>query len=396
MTAFKSLSDLDVKGRIVLVRADLNVPMKDGKVSDNTRILSVVPTLKALVARGARVLVMSHFDRPKGKVVPEMSLAPLAKPLAEALGQPVRFVDDCIGPKVAAARDDMAPGDVALLENVRFHAGEEQNDMSFAQALAANAAAYVDDAFSCAHRAHASTEGIAHILPSAAGLSMEAELVALEKALGNPARPVAALVGGAKISTKLDVLNHLVEKVDHLIIGGGMANTFLAAQGVNVGKSLCEHDLSDTVRKILASAQKSGCIVHLPTDVVVAKEFRAGAACRTIPVDEVAADEMILDIGKATVADLIACLKTCKTLVWNGPMGAFELAPFDEGTVALAQAAAALTAQGLLTVAGGGDTVAALNHAGVADAFTHVSTAGGAFLEWMEGKQLPGVTILKR
>jgi phosphoglycerate kinase len=396
MTAFKSLSDLDVKGRIVLVRADLNVPMKDGKVSDNTRILSVVPTLKALVARGARVLVMSHFDRPKGKVVPEMSLAPLAKPLAEALGQPVRFIDDCIGPKVAAARGDMAPGDVALLENVRFHAGEEQNDMSFAQALAANAAAYVDDAFSCAHRAHASTEGIAHILPSAAGLSMEAELVALEKALGNPARPVAALVGGAKISTKLDVLNHLVEKVDHLIIGGGMANTFLAAQGVNVGKSLCEHDLSDTVRKILASAQKSGCIVHLPTDVVVAKEFRAGAACRTIPVDEVAADEMILDIGKATVADLIACLKTCKTLVWNGPMGAFELAPFDEGTVALAQAAAALTAQGLLTVAGGGDTVAALNHAGVADAFTHVSTAGGAFLEWMEGKQLPGVTILKR
>jgi phosphoglycerate kinase len=289
----------------------------------------------------------------------------------------------------------MAPGDVALLENVRFHAGEEKNDAEFAKALAANADAYVDDAFSCAHRAHASTEGVAHILPSAAGLAMEAELVALEKALGNPARPVAALVGGAKISTKLDVLNHLVEKVDHLIIGGGMANTFLAAKGINVGKSLCEHELGDTVRQILASAAKAGCAVHLPSDVVVAREFNAGAACRTIPVAEVGADEMILDIGMATVDDLINTLKSCRTLVWNGPMGAFEIAPFDRGTVALAKAVADLTSNGLLTVAGGGDTVAALHHAGVAGVFTHVSTAGGAFLEWMEGKALPGVTVLQ-
>lgn len=396
MVAFKSLNDLDVAGRTVLVRADLNVPMSDGKVTDNTRILSVVPTIKALIAKGARVLVMSHFDRPKGKVVPEMSLRPLAAPLGEALGLKVSFADDCIGPTVAALRAAMAPGDVALLENVRFHAGEEKNEAEFAKALAANADAYVDDAFSCAHRAHASTEGIAHILPSAAGLAMEAELVALEKALGNPARPVAALVGGAKISTKLDVLNHLVEKVDHLIIGGGMANTFLAAQGVNVGKSLCEHELGDTVRQILASAAKAGCKVHLPSDVVVATEFKAGAACRTIAASDVAADEMILDIGAATVAGLIDTLATCKTLVWNGPMGAFEIAPFDKGTVALARAVADLTAKGLLTVAGGGDTVAALHHAGVAEAFTHVSTAGGAFLEWMEGKALPGVTILQR
>jgi phosphoglycerate kinase len=395
MASFKSMGDLDVKGRTVLVRADLNVPMADGKVSDDTRILSVTPTIKALVARGAKVLVISHFDRPKGKVVPEMSLAPLAAPLGKALGQPVRFVEDCIGDKVAEARAAMKPGDVVLLENVRFYPGEEKNDAGFARDLAANADFYVSDAFSCAHRAHASTEAIAHILPSAAGLAMEAELVALENALGNPQRPVVAVVGGAKISTKLDVLNHLVEKVDHLIIGGGMANTFLAAQGVNVGKSLCEHDLGDTARKILASAEKAGCKVHLPVDVVVAKEFKANAANRTIPTADVAADEMILDAGSATVAELVGVLEASKTLVWNGPLGAFEIAPFDKAT--LAKAAARLTSAGkLLTVAGGGDTVAALHHAGVAGDFTHVSTAGGAFLEWMEGKDLPGVSILKR
>lgn len=400
MAGFKSLKDIgitgDVAGRTILVRADLNVPMTDGKVGDATRIQSVVPTIKALVARGAKVLVISHFDRPKGKVVPEMSLAPLAAPLAEALGQPVRFVNDCIGVNVAEARAAMAPGDVALLENVRFHPGEEKNDAGFAAELAANADAYVDDAFSCAHRAHASTEAIAHILPSAAGLAMEAELEALEAALGNPSRPVTAVVGGAKISTKLDVLNHLVEKVDHLIIGGGMANTFLAAMGVNVGKSLCEHDLGDTARMIMASAAKANCTIHLPTDVVVAKAFKAGAPSRTIAVDDVAEDDMILDVGNATVARLVHCLELSKTLVWNGPMGAFEIEPFDQGTVALAKAAAHLTAKGLLSVAGGGDTVAALHHAGVAGSFTHVSTAGGAFLEWMEGKDLPGVTVLKK
>ncbi len=397
MANFKSLSDLNVKDQVVVVRADLNVPMSGGRVTDNTRIQSVAPTLLALSKSGAKILVASHFGRPKGKVVPEMSLKPLAGPLSEVLGCPVQFVPDCIGAPVAEACAKMQAGDIALLENVRFHAGEEKNDPAFAKALAEHADIFVSDAFSCAHRAHASTEGIARILPSAAGLAMEAELKALEKALGDPVRPVVAVVGGAKISTKLDVLNHLVKQVDHLIIGGGMANTFMAANGVHVGKSLCEHDLAETARAIMATAAGSGCEVHLPADVVVAKEFKAGAACQTIAADKVADDDMILDVGPESITALVTVLETSKTLVWNGPMGAFEIAPFDKGTVTLAQAAASLTTRGrLLSVAGGGDTVAALNHAGVASSFTHVSTAGGAFLEWMEGRDLPGVAILKK
>ncbi|MDA5194899.1 phosphoglycerate kinase [Govanella unica] len=396
-TRFKGIDDLDVTGKRVLVRADLNVPMKDGQVTDDTRIRAIVPTIEALLQKGGRVIVLSHFDRPKGKVVPEMSLKPLAAPLAAALGQPVAFAADSIGPVAETAAAALKNGDVLLLENVRFHAGEEQNDPAFAAALAKSGDVFVSDAFSCAHRAHASTEGLAHLLPSAAGVTMKAELVALEGALGKPVRPVVAVVGGAKVSSKLDVLTHLVEKVDHLIIGGGMANTFLAAQGIKVGKSLCEHDLADTARDILARAKAANCTVHLPTDVVVAKEFKAGAAARVVAVGDVADDDMILDVGPASVAALGDVLKSAKTLIWNGPMGAFEIEPFDKGTVALAQAAAKLSRAGsLLTVAGGGDTVAALNHAGAAQDFSHISTAGGAFLEWMEGKDLPGVTVLEQ
>jgi phosphoglycerate kinase len=397
MTAFRRIADLDVKGKRALVRVDLNVPMQDGQVTDDTRIRAAVPTIRALTQKGARVVVLSHFDRPKGKVVPSMSLKPLVAPLAAALGQPVAFADDCIGDAAEKAVAALADGGVVLLENLRFHAGEEKNDPTFTAALAKLGDVYVNDAFSCAHRAHASTEGLAHLLPAAAGLTMEAELDALEKALGNPERPVTAVVGGAKVSTKLDVLTNLVAKVEHLIIGGGMANTFLAAQGVNVGKSLCEHDLADTARGILKRAKDAGCRIHLPRDVVVAKEFKAGATSRTVATDEVAADELILDVGPKSVADLGAVLRQSKTLIWNGPLGAFEIAPFDAGTVALAKQAAELSQAGkLLTVAGGGDTVAALHHAGAADAFTHVSTAGGAFLEWMEGKELPGVVALQK
>ncbi|WP_321394208.1 phosphoglycerate kinase [Emcibacter sp.] len=397
MATFKNIESLGaLDGKRVLVRADLNVPMSDGQVSDDTRIRSVTPTIKALADKGARVIVLSHFGRPKGQVVPDMSLEVLGQPLANITRLPVSFINECIGDEVAEVIDAMEQGSVLLLENVRFHAGEEKNDPDFARALAANGDAYVNDAFSCCHRAHASTEGIAHLLPSAAGLALEAELVALENALGTPKHPVAAVVGGAKVSTKLDVLTHLVEKVDHLIIGGGMANTFLAAQGIDVGKSLCEHDLADTARDILKRAEAAGCKIHLPTDVVVAKEFAANAANRTVALSEVAADDMILDVGPDSVAELAGALKGCKTLIWNGPMGAFEIEPFDMATVALAKAAAVLTESGsLLSVAGGGDTVAALNHAGVADKFTHISTAGGAFLEWMEGKELPGVKVLE-
>ena len=327
-----------------------------------------------------------------------MSLEPIVPALAKVLGAPVAFAADCVGEAAAAAVDALGPGDVLLLENVRFHAGEEGADPAFAKALAANGDLYVNDAFSAAHRAHASTEGLAHVLPAYAGRSMEAELKALEKALGQPDRPVAAVVGGAKVSSKLDVLTHLVTQVDHLIIGGGMANTFLAARGVNVGKSLCEHDLAATAEKILEAADQSGCTVHLPYDVVVAKEFAANpASLRTCNVHEVAADEMILDVGPQAVEALADVLKTCRTLVWNGPLGAFETQPFDAATVALARSAAALSKEGaLVSVAGGGDTVAALNHAGVADDFTYISTAGGAFLEWMEGKELPGVKALEQ
>ena len=394
---FRRLADADVKDKRALVRVDFNVPMHDGAVSDDTRLKAALPTIRALSWKGAKVVLLAHFDRPKGKRVPEMSLKPVAGPLAKLLGAPVAFADDCVGEPAAKVIAGLENGGVALLENLRYHAGEEANDAAFAAQLAALGDLYVNDAFSAAHRAHASTEGLAHLLPAYAGRSMEAELKALEAALGKPVRPVAAVVGGAKVSSKLDVLTHLVTQVDHLIIGGGMANTFLAAKGVDVGKSLCEHDLADTARGILAAAEKSGCTVHLPYDVVVAKEFAANPpSLRTCNVHEVAADEMILDVGPQAVEALADVLKTCRTLVWNGPLGAFETVPFDAATVALARSAAALTAEGaMVSVAGGGDTVAALNHAGVADDFTYISTAGGAFLEWMEGKELPGVKALE-
>ncbi|MCC3862172.1 phosphoglycerate kinase [Pseudemcibacter aquimaris] len=401
MTKFRNIESLGaLAGKRVLLRADLNVPMKlddDGNrvVTDDTRIKSVTPTIMALAEAGARVLVLSHFGRPKGERVPEMSLEPLGQPLANATRLPVSYIDDCIGDEVGEVIDAMEDGAVLLLENVRFYKQETDNDADFAEALAANADFYVNDAFSCCHRAHASTEGIAKILPSAAGLALEKELNALEGALGSPVHPVAALVGGAKVSTKLDVLTNLVEKVDHLIIGGGMANTFLAAQGVDVGASLCEHDLADTAKNILANADKAGCKIHLPSDVVLAKEFAANAENRTSGTDDVASDEMILDVGAASAANVAEALETCKTLIWNGPMGAFEIEPFDAATVTVAKAAGSLTENGtLVSVAGGGDTVAALNHAGVAEQFSHISTAGGAFLEWMEGKELPGVQVL--
>ncbi len=395
--AFHTLDDMgDVRGKRVLVREDLNVPMADGIVTDDMRLRSTVPTLSELSDRGAVVLVLAHFGRPKGKVTSDLSLAPIVPALAAVLGRDVSFVGECQGEAALATVTSLSPGSIVVLENTRFHAGEEANDPALAAAMAKLGDVYVNDAFSAAHRAHASTEGLAHILPAFAGRAMEAELKALEKALGAPEKPVAAVVGGAKVSTKLDVLHHLVARVDHLIIGGGMANTFLAARGVNVGKSLCEHDLASTAEAILDAADKANCTVHLPYDVVVATEFRANPPIRTVNVHEVAADEMILDVGPAAVEALADVLKNCRTLVWNGPMGAFETPPFDAATVALAKTAAALTVDGsLVSVAGGGDTVAALNHAGVADDFTFVSTAGGAFLEWMEGRELPGVKALQ-
>jgi phosphoglycerate kinase len=398
--SFKTLNDLpgDLTGKRVLVRVDLNVPMQEGRVSDDTRLRAAVPTVAELSDRGAIVLLLSHFGRPKGQKRPDMSTALLVRPLSELLGRPVRFVEDCQGPEAERAIETMQPGSIGILENTRFHAGEEKNDPELTKAMAALGDYYVNDAFSAAHRAHSSTEGVAHLLPSFAGRAMEAELKALERALGNPERPVAAVVGGAKVSTKLAVLGHLVGKVDHLIIGGGMANTFLAARGVDVGKSLCEHDLTGEANAIMDRADEAGCTVHLPYDVVVAKEFAPNPpSVRTCNVHEVQADEMILDVGPAAVEALSDVLKTCKTLVWNGPLGAFEIPPFDTATVALAKTAAALTKEGsLVSVAGGGDTVAALNHAGVTQDFTFVSTAGGAFLEWMEGRTLPGVAALQR
>ncbi|HET9398500.1 MAG TPA: phosphoglycerate kinase [Sphingomicrobium sp.] len=397
---FKTLDDLpaDLTGKRVLVRVDLNVPMQDGAVSDDTRLRAAVPTIAELADKGAIVLLLSHFGRPSGQNRPDMSTALLVKPLAELTGRSVRFVEDCQGEEAARAVSIMLPGSIGILENTRFHLGEEKNDPELARGMAALGDFYVNDAFSVSHRAHASTEGVAQLLPSFAGRSMEAELAALQKALGSPERPVAAVVGGAKVSTKLAVLGNLIGKVDHLIIGGGMANTFLAARGVDVGKSLCEKDLVGEAESIFERADAAGCTVHLPYDVVVAKEFAPNPpSLRTVNVHEVAADEMILDIGPAAVEALADALKTCRTLVWNGPLGAFETPPFDEATVALARTAAALTQDGsLVSVAGGGDTVAALNHAGVANDFTFVSTAGGAFLEWMEGKVLPGVAALQR
>ncbi|MCW3847797.1 phosphoglycerate kinase [Sphingomonas sp. LB-2] len=393
--AFKTLDDMgDIAGKRVLVREDLNVPMADGAVTDDTRLRAAVQTVAELADRGAIVIVLAHFGRPKGMRNPAMSLSLVTRPFSQVLGRQVAFLDDeGAGNAVAMMR----PGDIGLLENTRFDPGEEKNAPETVDRLASLGDLYVNDAFSAAHRAHASTEGLAHRLPAFAGRQMEAELDALDKALGNPEHPVAAVVGGAKVSSKLDVLRHLVEKVDHLIIGGGMANTFLAARGVDVGKSLCEHELTGIAEEILDAADKANCTVHLPYDVVVAKEFRANPPVRTVNVHEVAPDEMILDVGPAATEALADVLKTCRTLVWNGPMGAFETPPFDTATVALAKTAAALTKEGsLVSVAGGGDTVAALNQAGVADDFSFVSTAGGAFLEWMEGKALPGVAALQQ
>ncbi|MBA4349795.1 MAG: phosphoglycerate kinase [Rhodobacter sp.] len=392
---WKTLDDVALAGKTVLVRVDINVPMEAGQVTDATRIEKIVPTVEDIIARGGKVVLLAHFDRPKGKVVPEMSLSHVAPALEAALGRKVVFGADCVGDVAKAAIAAAAPGDVVLLENTRFHPGEEKNDPALAQGMAALGDIFVNDAFSAAHRAHASTAALAHLLPAAAGRLMEAELRALEAALGNPVRPVVAVVGGAKVSTKLDLLGNLVTKVDHLVIGGGMANTFLVAQGVEVGKSLAERDMADTAREILGKAQAAGCTIHLPVDIVVAREFKAGAASETLPVAQCPADAMILDAGPATVAALVKVFEASKTLIWNGPLGAFEIKPFDAATNAAAQAAARLTKAGkLVSVAGGGDTVAALNAADAADDFTFISTAGGAFLEWMEGKELPGVAAL--
>ena len=393
---FKTIDDFDVKGKRVLVRADLNVPMRDGRVSDLTRLERTAPTILELARKGAKVVVLAHFGRPKGKVAPELSLKPVAEALGPIVGKPVLFAEDCVGPKAAAVVAGLKDGDVAVLENLRFHADEEKNDSAFAARLAELGQIYVNDAFSCAHRAHASTEAIAKLLPAAAGRLMQAELEALGRALEAPKRPLAALVGGAKISTKMEVLGHLASTVDVLIIGGGMANTFLFAAGVDVGKSLCEKDMAVQARAIRAQGEKRGCRIVLPTDAVVAREFKEGASSRTVALDAVPADSMILDVGPKSVAALSEILAGCHTLVWNGPLGAFEIPPFDAGTTAIAREAAKLTKAGqLLSVAGGGDTVAALVHAGVVEDFSYVSTAGGAFLEWLEGRDLPGVAILK-
>ena len=398
--SFKTLDDLpaDLTGEVALVRVDLNLPMKDGSATDVTRVEAVKPTILELAGRGAKVLLLAHFGRPGGQRHSTMSTSMVIGDVERVLGKEVMFIPEIAGPVVdQSVSSILRAGDIGLLDNTRFWPGEEANDPNLAQAIAAHGTLYVNDAFSAAHRAHATTEGLAHFLPSYAGRSMEAELKALDAALGSPEQPVAAVVGGAKVSTKLAVLENLVGKVQHLIIGGGMANTFLAARGVDVGKSLCEHDLAPTVAKIMDEADHAGCTVHLPYDVVVAKEFAANPpSLRVCNVHEVAADEMILDLGPQAVEALADVLKTCRTLVWNGPLGAFETEPFDAATVALARTAAALTLEGSLTsVAGGGDTVAALAHAGASEDFTYISTAGGAFLEWMEGRVLPGVAALE-
>ena len=394
--AAKTLDDFAPAGKRVLLRADLNVPMQSGKISDLTRLERLSPTIKELSEKGAKVIVCSHFDRPKGKRVPEMSLRPIAAALAQVLGKPVAFAEDCVGEPAQAAVAAMADGDVLVLENTRYHAGEEANDAGLSKSLAALADVYVNDAFSAAHRAHASTEGVAHLLPSYAGRLMQAELSALEAALGKPQRPVAAIVAGSKVSTKLDLLTNLVEKVDILVIGGAMANTFLAAQGFDVGKSLQEPDLHETALKILAEAKAKGCEIVLPIDLVVAEKFAANPPTLTVPASAVPPDMMALDVGPATVEAFIKRLPEIKTIIWNGPLGAFEIMPFDAATNALATAVADATAKsGLISVGGGGDTVSALRAAGVADRLTYISSAGGAFLEWMEGKTLPGVAALE-
>jgi len=392
---FRTLDQADVKGKRVLVRVDLNVPVEDGKVADKTRIERVAPTIREIADKGGKVILLSHFGRPKG-FDPKESLKPFAPAIAEVLGRPVTFAEDCIGEKARAAIAAMKPGDILCLENTRFYQGEETNDPAFVAELAALGDIFVNDAFSVAHRAHASVSGLGEKLPTYAGRTMQDELEALTKVLERPIRPLAAIVGGAKVSTKLDLLGNLLSKVDILAIGGGMANTFLAALGHTVGKSLCEHELLPTAREIMAKAKAKGREIVLPVDAVVAKEFAANAPSRVVAVGSVAPDEMILDIGPRSIEHVCSVLARVKTLVWNGPFGAFELEPFDIGTVEIAEAAAELTAAGkIITVAGGGDTVAALNAAGAADRFTYVSTAGGAFLEWLEGKTLPGVEVLK-
>ena len=395
MTEFPTLDHFPVAGKTVLLRADLNVPMKDGVVTDDARLVRLIPTLTELAKAKAKIVILSHFGRPDGQINPKYSLRPVAAALAKIWGQPIAFAEDCIGPVAVAAVAALKAGDILVLENTRFYAGEEDNDPTFARQLAALGDIYVNDAFSAAHRAHASTEGMTKLLPHAAGRLMQAELETLTKALGSPQRPVLALVGGSKISTKLDLLENLVAKVDRLVLGGGMANTFLAARGVAVGKSLHEADMLDTARHIAAKAETRGCQIILPVDAVVATALQANIATQTVYVNAVPVAAMMLDIGPKSVASIEAALKECKTMVWNGPLGAFEFPPFDAATTAVARTVATLTQQGkLLSVAGGGDTVAALTHAGVTEKFSYVSTAGGAFLEWMEGKTLPGVAAL--
>lgn len=398
MPAFKTIDDIsNPAGKRVLVRVDLNVPVADGKVTDKTRIERVAPTILELSKKGAKVILLAHFGRPKGEPVADMSLSLIIPAVNEVLGTKIFFAADCIGQDAEKAVSSMKDGDILLLENTRFHKGEEKNDAEFTEALAANGDIYVNDAFSAAHRAHSSTEGLAHHLPAYAGRTMQAELEALEKGLGAPVRPVVAIVGGAKVSSKIDLLQNLVKKVDALVIGGGMANTFIAAKGIDVGKSLCEHDLGDTAKAIMAEAESAGCAIVLPVDAVVAREFKANAANETVAIDAIPADAMALDVGPKSVEAINEWIGKASTLVWNGPLGAFEITPFDAATVSAAKFAAEQTKAGKLTsVAGGGDTVAALNHAGVVDDFTYISTAGGAFLEWMEGKELPGVAVLSR
>jgi phosphoglycerate kinase len=396
MADFRTLDDVDVRGRRVLVRVDLNVPMENGRVTDATRIERVLPTIRDIAGHGGRVVLLAHFGRPKGTRSEADSLAPIAAVLGEQLGAPVAFAGDCIGPQAEAAVSALGNGAVLLLENTRFHSGEEKNDPSFVAELAKLGDIYVNDAFSAAHRAHASTEGLAHKLPAYAGRSMQAELEALTRGLEKPQHPVVAIVGGAKVSTKIDLLENLVGKVDALVIGGGMANTFLNAIEIGIGKSLAERDLAATAQRILDRAKATGCAIILPVDGVVATEFKAGAPHHTYGIDSIPFDGMILDVGSQSVERINAAIDDAATLVWNGPLGAFEIAPFDQGTVAAARHAAARTKAGkLVSVAGGGDTVSALNHAGAADDFTYVSTAGGAFLEWLEGKSLPGVEALR-
>ncbi|KEP70057.1 phosphoglycerate kinase [Thioclava dalianensis] len=395
--AWKTLDEVDLAGKVVLVRVDINVPVENGEVTDDTRIRKIVPTIHDILEKGGKPVLLAHFGRPKGEVVPEMSLKPLVPALQAALGVPVKFAEDTVGGPAKRAVAALGDGEVLLMENTRFHPGEETNDAQFAASMGALGQIYVNDAFSAAHRAHASTEAITHVLPSVAGRLMEAELKALEAALGDPQRPVVAIVGGAKVSTKLDLLGNLVSKVDHLVIGGGMANTFLVAKGVDVGKSLAEHDMAETAREIIEKAKSAGCEIHLPIDVVCAREFKAGAENETVPADACPSDAMILDAGPDTVAAIAKVFEDSRTLIWNGPLGAFEIAPFDAATNAAAAKAAELTRAGsLISVAGGGDTVSALNKADAAKDFTYISTAGGAFLEWMEGKELPGVAALNQ